>query len=411
LKILIVTQYFWPENFRVNDLALGLKQRGHEVEVLTGLPNYPLGKFYPGYRGIFPAAEQYQGIPIKRVPLIARGNRKNWQLAANYASFALLASLMGPLLCRLNYDVIFVYEPSPVTVALPAIVLKTLKRTPTLLWVQDLWPESLAATGAVRSPWALSLVRSLVDFIYRRCDRVLVSSKGFTSHVLASGITADRVKYLPNWAENLYHPLPVAADYAQREMPHGFKAMFAGNIGSAQSFETIIAAAERLRHQPEIQWVVFGDGNMKSWVTEQIRQRGLEKQFHLLGHRPAEQMPDYFATADALLVTLRAEPAFALTVPSKVQSYLACGKPIIAALNGEGADIVIESGAGISCSAGNPDKLAEAVLTLYRMPAERRKAMGAKARKYFESHFEREMLLDQLQKWMREVVDNKPCAY
>jgi glycosyltransferase involved in cell wall biosynthesis len=150
---------------------------------------------------------------------------------------------------------------------------------------------------------------------------------------------------------------------------------------------------------------------MKSWVTEQIRQRGLEKQFHLLGHRPAEQMPDYFATADALLVTLRADPAFALTVPSKVQSYLACGKPIIAALNGEGADIVIESGAGISCSAGNPDKLAEAVLTLYRMPAERRKAMGAKARKYFESHFEREMLLDQLQKWMREVVDNKPCAY
>jgi glycosyltransferase involved in cell wall biosynthesis len=404
VKILIVTQYFWPESFRINDLALGLQQRGHSVEVLTGMPNYPAGRLYPGYGVFSPAMERFQGIPVKRVPLVARGGNRNWRLAMNYLSFAASASVLGPLRCREQYDLIFVFEMSPITVAIPGIAMKAAKGAPMMLWVQDLWPESLSATGAVTSPWILRVVRRLVNFIYRRCELILVSSKGFTSHVLAAGLPQDRVAYLPNWAESLYRPLAAAPESILRELPAGFRVMFAGNIGSAQSFDTIVAAAERLKGHSDIHWIVLGSGNMKSWVEQQVERRGLGGQFHLLGQHPVDIMPAWFAAADALLVTLRADPVFALTVPSKVQSYLACGRPIIAAIDGEGGDIVTESGAGFSCPAGDPDKLAAAVLALRRLPEEQRKIMGSKGRAHFEANFERELLLDRLERWMRDVV-------
>lgn len=404
MRILIVSQYFWPESFRINDLSLGLKERGHDVEILTGVPNYPGGEFYPGYRWYSPAKEAYQGIPVFRVPLFPRGADRNWRLALNYASFALTACLLGPFRCKGKYDLIFVFQASPVTVGLPGIILKMIKQAPLLFWVQDLWPESLSATGAVSSPLILRLVRRLVDFIYRRCDLVLVSSMGFTGHVLASGLSAKRVAHFPNWAESLYKPLTAIPASVQQEIPVGFRIIFAGNIGSAQSFETILGAAERLKGRADIQWIILGDGNMRAWVAEEIRRRGLERQFHLLGSRPTGEMPGYFSAAHALLVTLRADPAFALTVPSKIQSYLACGKPIIAALNGDGANIVRESAVGFACAAEDSDGLAAAVLAIYEMPVEERLVMGVKARTYFEANYEREMLLDRLEQRMIAVV-------
>jgi glycosyltransferase involved in cell wall biosynthesis len=186
--------------------------------------------------------------------------------------------------------------------------------------------------------------------------------------------------------------------------------MFAGNIGSAQSFETILAAADKLRALRDIQWVVLGDGHLRPWVEEKVRQMGLEKQFHLLGHRSTESMPGYFSTADALLVTLRASPAFALTVPSKVQSYLACGKPIIAAIDGEGADVVVESGGGIACPAEDPARLAETVLSLYRMSKEERQVMGRNGRAYFEANFERELIISKIEQLMVTAMGEYLCA-
>lgn len=405
VKILIVTQYFWPESFRINDLVLGFKQRGHKVEVLTGVPNYPAGRFYPGYSLFSPAEERFEGIRVMRVPILPRGSSRNWRLAANYASFVFSAGMLAPFRCRRPYDVILVYEPSPVTVALPAILLRALKRAPLLFWVQDLWPESLSATGAVKSPWLLRRVRRLVDFIYRRCDLVLVSSRGFTAHVLASGVGPDRVAYFPNWAESLYRPLAEPPADVREEMPAGFRIVFAGNVGSAQSFETILAAAERTRPQPDLHWVILGDGNMRGWVRDEVQRRGLTEQVHLLGQRPVDTMPSYFAAADALLVTLRGDPVFSLTVPSKIQSYLACGRPIIAAIDGEGANIVAESGAGLSCPAEDAAGLAAAALALYKMPREQRRAMGQMGRAYFEANFEREMLLQRLEALMQRVAN------
>src|SRR5690349_8507872 len=185
MKILIVSQYFWPESFRINDLALGLKERGHNVTVLTGMPNYPSGRLFSGYAMFSPTKEIFEGIPILRVPLIPRGSKGRWRLALNYISFALCASLLAPLRCKGPFDIIFVFEPSPVTVGIPALVLKKLMQAPIVFWVQDLWPESLSATGAVKSQRVLQWVANLVGYIYRRCDCILVQSEGFIPYVTA----------------------------------------------------------------------------------------------------------------------------------------------------------------------------------------------------------------------------------
>lgn len=331
-------------------------------------------------------------------------------MGLNYLSFAAVASVLGPLFCRGSYDLILVYQPSPVTVGLPAIVLKKLKGLPIVFWVQDLWPESLSATGAVTSPRVLSLVSRLVRYIYGECDRILVQSHGFVPRVEKQGAKREDIRYLPNSADDFYRPMELESDAPEREeMPSGFRVMYAGNVGAAQSFKTILAAAGKLKGYQGIQWVVLGDGRMRSWVEERVERLGLKDTVHILGSRPAEMMPRYFALADALLVTLRKEPIFALTVPGKLQPYLACGRPVVAALDGEGARIVREAGAGLAVPAEDAEALAESVLELYRMSPEERERMGERGRAYFEEHFEREKLLDQLESWMHELTgEEKP---
>jgi glycosyltransferase involved in cell wall biosynthesis len=405
VKVLIVTQYFWPEDFRINDLALGLKRRGWDVTVLTGKPNYPRGDFLDGYGFLKGNRDSYDGIPVIRVPLIRRGGGGALRLAANYLSFALLASILGPLRCRGQFDVIFVYEPSPVTVGIPAIVLKKLRGTPIFFWVQDLWPESLQATGMVRSRFVLRLVEKLVRYIYRRCDRLLVQSRTFADPVERLGANPERVVYFPNSAEELYQPILLPENAPERGMlPAGFRVMFAGNIGASQDFETILGAAQRLKTYKDIHWVVLGDGRRAGWVAQEVRRRGLGDNVHLLGKHPVASMPRFFALADAMLVTLKRDPIFALTIPSKVQSYLACGRPIVAALDGEGARIIEEAGAGTAAPAEDSAALAEAVLNMYRMSPDRRAAMGASGRSYFLANFERNLLLDRLDRQMKEFI-------
>ncbi len=349
---------------------------------------------------------------VIRVPLLPRGNGGAVRLALNFSSFALFASLLAPLLCRGAYDAILVYEPSPITVGLPAVVLKWTKRAPLLFWVQDLWPENLAATGMVRAPWVLDLVARFARFVYRRSDLVLVQSEAFTAPITALGIEAAKILYYPNSAESIYRPVPVEMPPppGQLPLPDGFRVMFAGNIGAAQDFETILGAAELTREERNVHWTIVGDGRMHSWVASEIARRGLAGTVHLLGRHPMESMPPLFARADALLVTLRNEPVFALTIPSKLQSYLACGRPILAALDGEGARVVRESGAGVAVRAGDARALAAAALELARMPRAEREAMGERGRRYFERHFERELLLARLEGWMADLVAGRACC-
>lgn len=404
MNILIVSQYFWPENFRINDLALGLVEKGHNLTVLTGIPNYPEGRFFPGYGLFINLRQNYHGAKVIRVPLTPRGNSKGWQLMLNYFSFAFFASFLGPLYCRGRYDVIFVFQTSPITVGIPAIVLKKLKRIPIFFWVLDLWPESLKSAGAIKSPLALNIVGNLVKLIYRQCDRILVSSRGFIRSVQNWGGGAERIRYFPNWAEELY-TLESQNEKSDKcvEIPQGFCIMFAGNIGVAQDFGTILDAAEKLKAYGDINWVVLGNGRKFNWVKDQVRLRGLSAHVHLLGRYPPDVMTDFFAFADAMLVILKKDPILSITVPGKIQSYMAYGKPIIAALDGDGARIIEEAGAGLTCPAEDADALADVVLSMYKMSDMIRQEMGRRGKQYCESNFDRYKLFNVLEGWLNEI--------
>jgi colanic acid biosynthesis glycosyl transferase WcaI len=406
MNILIVTQYFWPENFRINELAVSLVNKGHQVSVLTGTPNYPEGKFFKGFGWFKRNKETHEGVKIFRVPIIPRGQGNKIVLALNYISFVISASIFSPFVCRKKSDIIFVYEPSPITVGIPTILLKKIKKIPLFFWVQDLWPETLSAVGVVSSKSLIyKLINRLVKSIYTRCDRILVQSQAFETSIKHHIEKDQSLYYFPNCAEKLYQPISLDRERIEyQQMPKGFCIMFAGNIGFAQDFETIIEAAKILKKHKDIQWVIFGDGRARNWAEKRLDKLGLTNVFHFLGKHPVEEMPVFFSYADVMLVTLKKDPIFALTIPAKIQSYLACAKPIIAGIDGEGARIVEESGAGISCKAETPEALAETVLKMYHKSDNDRNAMGRAGRKYFENHFESDMLVSRLENWMLDEI-------
>jgi glycosyltransferase involved in cell wall biosynthesis len=406
MRILIISQYFHPEAFRINDLAAELVARGHAVTVLTGMPNYPAGSAFPRYsvlRG--PWHEEWRGVHIVRMPLVTRGRKQPWRLALNYLSFAIAASALGPFRCGRRYDAIFVFEVSPVTVGIPAVVMRWWTGAPMVFWVQDLWPESLIAAAGITSRWILGPTAVLVRWIYQHCDRILVQSEAFVSDIIAHDGDPAHIAYVPNWAEDVYRPILRATAQLPLGLvlPAGFRIIFAGNIGAAQGFATILDAAERTRGLRDFQWCVFGDGRERSWVESEIVRRGLPDRFHLFGRYPVDVMPNLFAHADALLVTLKRDPIFANTIPGKVQSYLACGKPILAAIDGEGARIVTESGAGIAVPAEDGAGLAGAVHRLYDMSASDRAAMGQRGRVYYEQHFDRSKVIAYIEHILAEL--------
>ena len=405
MRLLIVSQYFYPENFRVNDLAAWLADRGHEVTVLTGIPNYPSGRFFPGYGYFRRRRETWKGVEVVRVPLVSRGKGGGWRLALNYVSFALSASILGMWHLGSKFDAIFVHEPSPITVGIPAVVMRKRTGAPIYFWVLDLWPESVAAAGGVRARWLLNTLARLTRWIYGHCEKVLVQSRTFIPRVQAMGVPEVRIAYLPNWAEDWYRPS--AAKYPPVALPTGFRLMYAGNIGAAQDFTTILAAAERLKDEANIHWLIVGDGREAPWVSNEVVRRGLQGTVHLFGSYSPERMPEFFAQADAMLVSLKANPVFALTVPAKVQAYMACGRPIVAMINGEGARIVDEAGAGLTCPAGDTEVLVATVLRMARMNRAEREAMGQRGLDYYQLHFEREKLFVQLETWMSEAAGGR----
>jgi colanic acid biosynthesis glycosyl transferase WcaI len=405
VKILLVTQYFWPESFRINDLVRAWRERGHDVTVLTGLPNYPAGRFFAGYSLQGPYRQTFFGARVQRLPLLPRGARRSLRLALNYLTFVLSGVLIAPLAVRGAYDVAFVYAVSPITACIPALWFKWLRNIPVMLWLQDLWPDNLSAAGVVRSPTVMRPVTALSRWIYRHCDVILVQSPGFIEPVRRVCPDAADLRVLPNWADDFYRPECVEADARERrEVPEGFTVMFAGNLGSVQALETTIDAAEILRDEA-VHWVFIGDGNQRQPLERECRARGLETCVRFLGSRPAEAMPRYLSLADVLLVSLRRDNSFASTIPAKVQSCLAVGRPLLAALEGEGARIVCESGAGMVVVPEDAQALADGVRTLLRAGPVARRKMGDNGRRYAAQHFDRVTLITMLEEWMKEVVD------
>lgn len=400
----MVSQYFWPENFRVNDLVQEWTKRGHAVTVLTGKPNYPAGTVFPAYREHPEKFNSYHGARIVRAPMLARAHG-SLRLVLNYLSYVVGASLAGPWRLRgETFDAIFVFEPSPITVGLPAILMGRLKGAPVVFWVLDLWPETLAAIGVVRSPRLLGAVGRLVSFIYNRCTLVLGQSQGFKTSIAKYCADASKIRYFPSWSEQVFAESGAQPAPEVPLRPGVFSVLFAGNVGEAQDLPAVVEAATRLKDNPAIRWLIVGDGRKSDWLLEEVRHRGLQERVLLLGRHPVERMPSFYAHADALLVSLKKDPVFSLTIPGKVQSYLQSGIPLLGMLDGEGAQVIRAAQAGLVCEAGDAVGLADAVLAMADMTPETRQAMGQRGRAYAAQEFDRDTLMDRLEQLLAEAV-------
>ena len=403
MRLLVVSQYFWPENFRINDLVAEMVLRGHEVTVLTGIPNYPEGQVHSEFLRSPDRFFEWAGAEIVRAPILARGHGAV-QLLMNYLSFFISASVVGVWKLRgRHFDAIFVCQLSPITSALPAVLLRAIKRTPMVMWVLDLWPESLSAVGAIRSKWMLSMVGRLVSFIYKHCDLILAQSNSFRPAIKRLADPERRVEFFPAWAEAIFSNEKIELAAEIPFSPNSFNVMFAGNIGDGQDFPSILKAAEILRLEPEIRWLIVGHGRAAAWVTTEIERRGLTDKVIMLGRHPLERMPSFFQHADVFLVALKDEPIFAMTIPGKIQTYLATGIPVVAMLNGEGAKLLSETGSGLVSSAGDAEGLARSVLALYHMSPDDRRVMGARGKTTYLREFERTMLMDKVEHWLMNL--------
>lgn len=405
MKILVLSQYFWPETFRITEVAQSLRETGCDVTVLTGQPNYPEGVVAAGYSAASLCTQIHDGLTICRVPLVPRGRGSALRLVLNYLSFVVSAAVFGPWLLRgQRFDAILVYAPSPILQAIPAIWLAWLKGARLVTWVQDLWPESLSATGFVRNPKILRAVSLVVRWIYRRNDLLLVQSQAFVEPVVRmAGRTS--VVYHPNPGEQAFstartdQPSPL-------QLEPGFNVVFAGNLGSVQALDTVLAAAQLLRDEQNVRFVLVGSGSRGEWLRQEIRRLDLDN-VSMAGRFPPSDMPGILAQASAVLVSLARDPIMSQTVPSKVQAYLAAGRPIIASLDGEGARVVVEAGAGMACPAGDAEALADAVRQLRDAPPEERQRMARSGRSYYEQHFEPKLLARRLNQILSEIVGGR----
>lgn len=413
MKILVVTHYFWPESFRINDLATHFANAGNEVTVLTGLPNYPEGHLNPDYKNDPHSFVQYGSVKVCRIPHVLRGSTKI-SLVLNYFSFLTSASILGAWkLRKTNFDVVFVFAVSPITVAIPAIMIGRLKRAPIFLWVQDLWPETLSAVGIVRSSRLLALVGGLVRWIYARCDHILIQSQAFASSIRKYSPEADqpgKMLYLPNWAEEVFGQVSQVTQNAVTRREGLFTVMFAGNIGEAQDFPALLDAAELLKSNDRIRWIIVGDGRMREWVSSEVTRRRLTDCFRLVGRFPMETMPDFFKCADALLVSLKANEIFSQTVPGKVQSYLASGKPVVGMLDGEARAVIEKSAGGKACGSGDSENLAKIIEELAKASPGELAQMGENGRQYYEQQFERGALFARLEGYFQAAIEGKPLS-
>ena len=403
MRILVVSQYFWPESFRINELIDALPAAGCEVTVLTGQPNYPEGKIFEGYKALSFRKEVHNGYSIIRVPMMQRNKAKAYQLILNYLSFVISTSFFAPWLLRgERFDVIFVYAPSPILQVIPAIILKKIKRVPLVTWVGDLWPQSLVSTGFVANRFLLKIIEQFVRFIYRQNDLLLVQSRPFIGPVkkLAGAVP---VEYFPNPGEAMFADKSSMLATPVYKLKKGFNIVFAGNLGSVQAIEMIFKAAMILQEEPDINIFLFGNGSMTEWLKTEISAKEL-KNLVLAGRFPTSAMPAIFAQADVLLVSLIKDETMSLTVPAKVQTYMAAGKPIIAALDGEGAKIVTDAGAGVATPAEDAVALANVILALSRLPQSDLTKMGDAGYLYYKKNFDSGMLTDRFIKRLSTII-------
>ncbi len=384
MRVLLLTQFFDPEpTIKGLPFARELARRGHDVEVLTGFPNYPGGKLYPGHRLRAFRRELVDGVRVNRVWLYPSHDRSAVRRVGNYASFALSAAALGLAVTR-RPDVVYAYHP-PGTIGVPAIALAARWRVPFVLDIQDLWPDTIAATGMLSSPGILRTLGAYCRFVYDRATQITVLSPGFREALVERGVPAEKVTVIPNWSDE--RALSAGADAPSPRAALGlegrFVVLFAGTMGVGQALDPVLEAAARcLTRVPEAAFVFIGGGTERDRLERVATERGLAN-VRFLPRVPMEAMGPYLAMADGLLVHLRDDPLFRITIPSKTQAYMAAGRPILMGVRGDAAHLVREAGAGLVFDPESPDALTEAVAALAALSPEAREAMGAAGRDYY----------------------------
>lgn len=395
MKILVVSQYFYPEEFKINELVEEFLKRGHEVTILTGKPNYPCGRIFEGYKFWGIQYEDYKGGNVIRVPLIPRGNGNALRLVLNYLSFVFFGGVYVKM-HQTDYDAIMCFEISPITQMYPALWAKKKKNCKTAIWVQDLWPESVAAAGKMDNSILHYLLKKMVKNIYRRSDVIFIQSTAFKKSILEKGNFGDKIVYAPNWADDCFLQPIVNKDKYKAIMPEGFKIMFAGNVGVAQDFDNIIKAACLTRSCQEIKWVIIGDGRYRRIAEEKVEKYGLQSIVFFLGWYSVSEMPHFFSQADVMLVSLKDTDIFSLTIPSKIQCYMACKKPIIAMLSGIGSEIIKEARCGYTCNSGDYKTLAENAIKMYHLADSDLKELSNHAIEFYNRNFRKNTIITKI---------------
>ena len=399
VKILIISQYFYPEGFRINDIALEWIKRGYNVEVITGIPNYPMGKFYSGYSLFKRRDEVWNGIRIHRIPLIPRGH-SSIGMVLNYYSFV-ISGWFWNLTSNIRADFLFSFETSPMTQVLVGCKYAKKHKVPHVIYVQDLWPENVETVTGIHNRLIIGPIDRMVDKIYKQADRILVTSPSFVEAVVGRKKMVDRSKvlYWPQYAEEFYRPLESQFVPEIPNKDDSFKIAFTGNIGTAQGLDILPKTAEIMIEKGiNAKFVIVGNGRYQQEFEKEINMRKVSERFILIPRQPAERIPEILSVCDAGFISFNDTALWEMTIPAKLQSYMACGKAILASASGETKRVLEEANCGVCTDIGNPEALAEGIVRLMKMDIQ---ALGQNAREYFENNFDKKKLMD----WMDVVIE------
>ncbi len=401
--ILLVSQFFYPESFRVNDMACEWVNRGYKVTVLTGIPNYPMGKFYDGYDRKHRTRETWKGVNIIRIPLIARGNSSNKLvnfagMAANYFSFVYSGWkwVKSKESVNLHADLVFTFETSPMTQALIGVWYAKRYKVPSYLYVQDLWPENVEAATGIHNRLIIGPIDRMVDIIYRETDCIFTTSPSFVEAIVKRRKPVDRKKvhYWPQYAEDFYRPMEFRRIEGIPE--EGFKIAFTGNVGTVQGLEILPKVAKRLNEE-KVYFIIIGEGRFLPEFKRIIESMGVAEKFVFLSRVEPTKIPFLLSACDAGFVSFDNNPLWQKTIPAKLQSYMACGKPIIASASGETERVINEADCGICCKIADDEALAKGIVVVLNKDL---KELGNNARSYFEHNFGKKRLMDEMDEYI-----------
>lgn len=394
--ILVISQYFYPEQFRINDICTEWVKRGYKVTVITGIPNYPQGKFYKGYGMFRRKREIYEGIEIIRIPIVPRG-KNPIMLSLNYLSFV-ISGFIWNIFTRIKADIVFIYEVSPMTQALPGVWYSKKRKIPSYLYVTDLWPDNVEIVTGIKNKFIIGSIGKMVDYIYKNCNRIFTSSKSFVDSIKERGVSEEILEYWPQYAEDFYKPISKEnIQFNQIPKDGKFNIIFAGNIGVAQGLDILPKAAQILsKKNINVRFNIVGDGRFKRNLINMVNESNLENMFNFIDKQPANRIPDLMSVCDAALICLSKSKVFSITLPAKTQSCLACGIPIIVSADGEIQNVIAEANAGLCSNSGDYHMLADKVEELISKTNNELMEMRKNAIKYSDDKFNKDKLLNRM---------------